>query len=200
MADPSPHNLVHDSALALVLTEGVFGAPQADGPGVTIHERGGLTIQHLSGAVTDAEFPTKARHAIGLPLPMSVGETRDSGDTRVLWLGPDRWLVVSAAPLDLTALTAVAAVNDVGAGRLVLRVSGRRVHDLLAAGCPLDLDPVAFKPGQCAQTLMARLSVTLDCVEPDAFDLYVSRSHAIYFWEWLTGVAAEFGYRITTTG
>jgi len=184
------------SALDGVLMPGNFGAENPDGPGVTFSERQSLHVYHLSGDLNDARFPTAARHAISLPLPMSAGETRDTGGTRVLWLGPDRWLITATSPLDLSALTEIAAVNDVTAGRLILRLSGPKCRDLLAKGSPLDLNPAMFKAGHCAQTLVGALSVTLDCVAADGFDLYVTRSHALFFWEWLSRAANEFGYRV----
>ena len=74
------------SALNGIAQPGDFGADQPAGPGVTITERQGLQILHVAGDIRDAEFPTQVRHAIGLPLPMSAGETRASQGTRVLWL------------------------------------------------------------------------------------------------------------------
>ncbi|MBT3660175.1 MAG: hypothetical protein HOB37_00395 [Rhodospirillaceae bacterium] len=194
MADTSPMQ----SALNGIAQPGDFGADQPAGPGVTITERQGLQILHVAGDIRDAEFPTQVRHAIGLPLPMSAGETRASQGTRVLWLGPDRWLVATEDALP--ALSDAAAVNDVGQGRLVLRLTGPRVRDILAKGCPLDLHASAFPTGHCAESLIGHIGVTIDCTADETFDLYVNRSYAAFFWEWLTRAAMEYGYRVLPAG
>lgn len=183
--------------LTLPLGEGVYGAPHPDGPGVTITGRTGLHILHIAGDVRDHAFPTAARHALGLPLPQTAGETRDGHGVRVLWLAPDRWLVVSDRPLDVTGLAGIAAVNDVGPGRAVLRLTGRNTRDVLMAGCPLDLHPQAFKAGRSAATRLGPLNVVLDAVGTEAFDLYVSRSYAAFVRDWLVRAGLEFGVRLT---
>ncbi len=185
--------------LALPTGDGVYGADHPDGPGVTITERRGLNIVHLAGNVDDAEFPTAARHALGLPLPLSAGETRDGRGVRVLWLAPDRWLVVSTEPVDVSALAGMAAINDVGQGRIVLRLEGARVRELLAKGCPVDLHPGIFTVGHCASTLLGKLTVIIDAVTEDAIDLYVTRSYDLFVREWLFRAAQEFGVRLTNT-
>ena len=93
-----------------------------------------------------------------------------------------------------------AAVNDVGQGRLVLRLTGPRVRDILAKGCPLDLHASAFPTGHCAESLIGHIGVTIDCTADETFDLYVNRSYAAFFWEWLTRAAMEYGYRVLPAG
>lgn len=183
--------------LALPIEPGTYGADHPDGPGVTITERRGLHIVHLAGDLDDADFPTMARNALGLPLPQLAGETRDGHGVRILWLAPRRWLVVSDHAVDLTSLQGKAAINDVAQGRTVLRLNGRRVRDLLRKGCPVDLDPTAFPSGHAAATLLGHLNVTLDCVGDDTFDLYVTRSYDQFVRDWLIRAAKEFGVRIT---
>lgn len=179
------------------LGDGAHGAVGPDGPGVTITERAGLHILHIAGDLGDHAFPTAARHALGLPLPQTAGETRDGHGVRVLWQAPDRWLVVSDRPLDVAGVAGLAAVNDIGAGRMVLRLSGRNTRQLLMAGCPLDLHPQAFKAGRCAATRLGPLNVVLDAVGPDIFDLYVTRSYAAFARTWLVRAGLEFGVRLT---
>lgn len=183
--------------LRLPMTDGVFGAENAGGPGVTIAERRDLHIVHMAGNVDDAAFPTTARHVLGLPLPLTAGETRDGHGVRVLWLAPDRWLVVSAHAVDTARLAGLASINDVGQGRLVLRLSGRNARDLLAKGCPIDLDPSVFTVGRCAASLLGHLNVVVDAIASDTFDLYVPRSYDQFVREWLRRGGREFGVRLT---
>ena len=189
------------SALAEVYSPGTYGAATPDGPGVTLSERRGLTLIHLAGrpgALTGA-----LRQAIGLDLPEAPNTTAGGAEGAALWLAPGRWLVVSAReePHRLeqrlaAAVGAAGAATDVSSGRTVVRIDGACARDLLAKGCPLDLHPRAFKPGHCAQSLIAKVNALLHAVDEARIDLYVARGFGLYMWEWLTDAAAEFGFRI----
>lgn len=122
------------------------------------------------------------------------------GSRHVLWLGPNEWLVVgepgTAQGLETALREAIGAgrgaVLDVSANRTTISVSGPRARDLLAFGCSIDLDERHFKPGMCAQTLLARANVIIvpvgPAVEP-AFRLLVRPSFAAYLAAWLTDAA-----------
>ena len=185
--------------LALPLAPGTYGAEHRDGPGVTVSKRQNLHILHLAGNLRDADFPTAARGALGLPLPQLAGETRDGHGVRVLWLAPNRWLVVSGHKLETGAFGEKASVNDVGQGRSVLRLSGRSVRDLLCKGCPIDLDPQSFSAGHAVATLLGHLNVVIDCIADDVFDLYVTRSYDHFVRDWLVRAGKEFGVSISAT-
>ena len=73
-------------------------------------------------------------------------------------------------------------------------MSGPSARDVLAKGCPLDLHPAVFGPGDCAQTLLAKANVTLRCVDDSPrFELIVRRSFAEYAALWLHDAAMEYG-------
>ncbi len=140
--------------------------------------------------------------AIGAPLPVEPNTTAISADgaRHAVWLGPDEWLVVgepgTGPGLETAIRTALAdahgSVVDVSANRTTLSVSGPRARDLLAFGCSLDLDPRAFGPGGCAQTLLARANVILVPVGPEdepAIRVLVRPSFAPYLAAWLRDAA-----------
>lgn len=129
----------------------------------------------------------------GVPLPAEPGATARAGDTLVLWLGPDEWLVTG--PPDGTLLSTVedaGSVVDVSAHRTTLLVAGAHARDLLAHGCPLDLHPDVFPVGHCAQSTLARTQVVLVRVEPDAYHVLVRASFARYLADWLDDAAVEY--------
>ena len=183
--------------LGVPLEPGIYGAEFAEGPGVKILERHGLHILHLAGDFNDSNFPTSVRNALGLPLPQLVGETRDGQGIRILWLAPNRWLVVSETCLNLDELKGIAAINNIGGGRTILRLSGRNVRDLLRKGCPIDLDPQVFTAGHAFSTLLGKINVIIDCIEASTFDLYVARSYDQFLCNWLTQAAREFGVQLS---
>jgi sarcosine oxidase subunit gamma len=134
------------------------------------------------------------------PLPNTVAA---AGDARILWLGPDQWLLSApdgtAAPWRAQLAAAGATVTDVSAGRVVIEIAGTRARALLEKGCGLDLHPRAFGPGAsgvgaCAQTLLARAQIVLDAIaaDPPRYRLIVRRSFARYLAAWLIDAAGEW--------
>jgi len=120
---------------------------------------------------------------------------------RVLWLGPDEWLVVvqGAAPdllprLERAVMGRRAAVSDLSSSRAIVEIGGAQARALLEIGCGLDLHSRAFGAGQCAQTLFARVPVILDQLD-DAphYRLLVHRSYAHWLGDWLIDAAEQFG-------
>jgi len=148
--------------------------------------------------------------ALGIVLPLRPNTTSSApgGARRVLWLGPDEWLIVDA---DGTADAIVAAVRgalegargsvvDVSANRTTLRLAGPAAREILETGCSIDLHPRAFAPGVCAQTTIARTSAILLEVDapPDAaggpdYRLLVRPSFAGYLASWLLDAVDGLG-------
>lgn len=180
-----------------------------DDAGVVLSE---LTFRRqitVRGDANDPAFTQAVERAIGVAPPIEpntvAGPADLAGGPRILWLGPDEWLVVGAASTntDLAGTLASAtegqhaAVVDVSDGRTVIAISGRDARDLLAKGCPLDLHPSAFAPGRCAQTLVAHAHVILHQIDGvPRYEVYVHRSFADYLWRWLEDAAREYGMAV----
>ena len=153
----------------------------------------------------DGGFTSAAANVLGFRLPTAPNTTAGKGGLLTLWLGPDEWLVVT--PLDAQTSLAQsleaaldgthASVTDVTGGQTVITLSGPKAREVLAKGCPLDLHPAVFRPGDCAQTLLAKANVTLRCVDDSpSFELIVRRSFAEYTALWLHDAAMEYGCAI----
>ncbi len=176
-----------------------------DDAGVVLSE---LTFRHqiaVRGDSDDPAFTQAVERAIGVAPPTepnTVAGPADLADgSRVLWLGPDEWLLVGAdnAAAGLVSATEGlhAAVVDASDGRTVIAISGRDARDVLAKGCPLDLHPSAFTPGRCAQTLVAHAHVILHQIDTaPRYEVYVHRSFANYLWRWLEDAAREYGMAV----
>ncbi|MFJ9632534.1 sarcosine oxidase subunit gamma [Streptomyces sp. NPDC101175] len=142
--------------------------------------------------------------ALGLSLPLEPDTVVRAGESAVLWLGPDEWLVVGPPDTQRELEDRIraaggaehVAVTDVSAQRTTLLVSGARARDLLAHGCALDLHPRAFGPGRCAQTTLARAQVVLVARDEVAagFWVLVRSSFAGYLTDWLLDAAAEYAH------
>jgi sarcosine oxidase subunit gamma len=87
---------------------------------------------------------------------------------------------------------AFGSIVDVSANRTVLEICGPKARELLAHGVPIDLDVRSFRPGCCAQTLLAKAQVIIERISEDpAFHLYVRSSFASYVADWILDTAAE---------
>ena len=74
-------------------------------------------------------------------------------------------------------LTGLASIADQTDGRVVLRLRGSRVRDVLAKGVPLDLHHRSFKTGDIASTLVAYIGVQIEQLDDaPTFQLMAFRS------------------------
>jgi sarcosine oxidase, subunit gamma len=144
--------------------------------------------------------PPFPAYLAGIPLPLASNRVAATGSLRVLWLGPNEWLIIAEgeAPdlmprLERAVAGRRAAITDLSSSRAIIEIAGRAARELLGAGCGLDLHPRVFGPGQCAQTLLARVLVILDQLD-DAprYRLLVRRSYARWLVDWLIDAAQGF--------
>ncbi len=155
------------------------------------------------GIRLDPADPAAARvaGALGVELP-TANRVSEATGRRLLWLGPDEWLVV-AADTDQQALVttlneaigADGCVVDLSANRTGLELTGLLARDVLATCCSLDFHPRVFGPGQCAQTLIQKAGALIDQRSDDTYLVLVRPSFAAYVAEWLidgmAGLAAD---------
>ncbi|MCA7974443.1 sarcosine oxidase subunit gamma [Burkholderia sp. AU39826] len=156
----------------------------------TLRERPFLDLVNVRGELSDPAFVAAFERVVGCRPPATPNTVARGAEYDVLWLGPDEWLVRSNGPVQAGVLEATlaeavqglyAAVVDVGSGYTVVEISGERVRDVIARGCPLDVHPRVFKPGQCAQSHYFKSPITLIPTGDDSFEIVLRRSFADYF-------------------
>lgn len=189
--------------------------------GVRLGERAFPGQLNLRGDPANEAFMDAVAGVIGRAPPTvpntwtgkdGTGKDDAGEDPRTLWLAPGEWLIVTAADAEDAPAGKLAAavadhggsVVDVGDARTVLVLHGPNARDVLMKGCPLDLHPDAFRPGDCAQSLLARAAVILCRRKDDAdagasFEIHVARSFAAYLWAWLEDAAGEYGVQVIET-
>ncbi len=140
--------------------------------------------EHVNLRGSSEGFFAAVRGVLGFGLPQ-VANTTASGAAHVAyWLGSDEWLLATgdAAALSRALKEALAgmfaAVTEVGGGNEVLVLEAATARGALASECPLDLDPRALGPGQCAQTRFAHAAVLLRPLANGDIELVVRRSFA----------------------
>lgn len=174
---------------------------EAGGGALSIRELPFLAQLNLRAGPTDEALMQRLADALSLALPCTPNTVASTDDRRALWLGPDEWLVVGPedqrqgleAALRSGLGGTFGSIVDVSANRTVLQARGIAAPDLLARGVPLDLHPVSFPAGHCAQTLLARTQVIIECRDEDSgFYLLVRSSFAGYVADWLLDAAASW--------
>lgn len=185
------------SALQTVLRAGRGGEPGS--AGIKIAERRDLSIVQVSAIPGVAGNRAAIEAAVGTVLP--APNKSAVGRRTALWVGPDRWFMVEPGRGALVdqlekAASGSFAVTDLSHSRVVLRVSGPKLRDVLAQGCAVDLHPRAAKAGDCFVTAVARHSAVLHLVDDATADVYVYRSFGQDLVEWLLEAAAPYGYEI----
>ena len=116
-------------------------------------------------------------------------------------LGPDEWLLTmpehAAATFNAVAAAALAplhhALTDIGHRHVAIELRGRSASDVLAAGCPLDLERMVA--GDATRTIFGKIEVILSCLDGDEAPVWrieCWRSHGRYLQAFLAEAASEF--------
>lgn len=150
-------------------------------------------------APADAQAVDQALQAqLGCTRPTQPNTQQAGQAGRMLWLGPDEWLIELAegSPVSENAIEAALADTDatlcmVGAGLARVHIEGTQARWLLGAGSPLPSDSAAMAPGGCAQTRLAHASVIIVAESADALTVLVRRSMAGYLWHWFEQAVAR---------
>ena len=154
------------SALQTVLRAGRGG--EAGPTGVRIADRRDLSIVQVAVIPGVPENRAAIEAAIGTALP--APNKSAVGRHTALWVGPGRWFVVAPGRGTLAdelekAAGGSLAFTDLSHSRVVLRLSGPKLRDVIAQGCAVDLHPRAAKAGDSFVTSVARHSAVLHLVD-----------------------------------
>ncbi|MDH5355943.1 MAG: sarcosine oxidase subunit gamma [Gammaproteobacteria bacterium] len=159
-----------------------------------------LGFINLRGKSTHMAFVAAVLKVLGCEPPTEANTMRESGDYRIYWLGPDEWLVITPtgqagrvqSQLQAELDGVFSSVVDNSSGLTLLNITGENAAKLLARDCPLDLHPRVFKPGQCAQTRLAKAGMTIAPLrDENGFEIIIRRSFADYIGLWLQDALVE---------
>ncbi len=173
-------------------------------PGVRLEEAPtGVRV----GLRATAEEAARIGVALGLDLPGPPLRAVPGEAAVALRLGPEEWLLLAEGRDPRPMLEAIAgaaegghvAAVDLGHRFGEILVSGPAATEVLAAGCPLDLDPRVAPPGFASRTLLGKSEIVLHRLAGDRFRLLVNRSFAEYCWHFLEHAALEFGTPVPVT-
>jgi sarcosine oxidase subunit gamma len=137
-------------------------------------------------------------------LPAACGSVSGTGDTSVLWLGPEEFLVVAPTEAheslggDLIQALREALgdgegqVVDLSANRTTFELTGPRARAVLEKGCSLDLHPRVLKAGTALSTEIGNIPVVLWKTGEESFRLFPRASFADFLGRWLLDAMREY--------
>ena len=173
---------------------------QLNESGILISEHSKLGQVNLRGPSTDSLFTTTVKDILDVEIPTEPNTVSSGGKYIVLWLGENEWLVITQEDQQTNLIKQLgnklngmsASITDLSSGQIILRITGPSVRNVLSKGCTLDLHPRSFGVGDCAQTLLAEVGVTMRQIDDiPSFELIVRRSLAEYLCAWLIDAAQK---------
>ena len=191
MTNTSPLNFVHKV--------GKFGDNDKKSQNniLKVSEINGLLIFQIA-QYKNSSFDVSKIRLDGLSFPSSLKSTSNS-NTRILWIGPNNWLVFSSI-LDLLEKEknqfneSEFAITDISHSRTIIELEGNLVNEVLKKGCPLDIN--SLKDGDCANSVYNGINITIDFVSdsPKKVRVYGLRSFGESLHHSITDSCLEFGY------
>ena len=188
----SPLNFVHKT--------GKFGdySEKNDNDILKVSEVSKLTIFQIA-RYRNSEFDISEITVDSLNLPSTLKSSSNS-DTRILWLGPENWLVFSSKK-NLMELEKSQfdekdfAITDISHSRSIIELEGNLVNEVLKKGCPLDIN--SFKEGDCANSIYNGITITIDFISdnPKKVRVLGLRSFGESLHHSITDACLEFGFK-----
>jgi heterotetrameric sarcosine oxidase gamma subunit len=178
--------------------------PPGGAVGVLVSERTNLTLASVVARRNSTGAVARRIHKVfGFEPPLQPRHVGADG-VAFAWTGPAQWLAIGAgARADALVgrlraeLSGLASISDQTDGRVLIRLRGPDVRNLLARGLPIDLHVSAFAPGHAGVTMLGQVGVYIWQVDAQpTYDLAVPTSYAAYAWRWIVAAAAQFGLAV----
>ena len=131
---------------------------------------------------------------LNIMLPTKPNTYTKKDYLKVIWLGPDEWLIINSEDNLFLKLKdklgdIEASVTDISENRTIIRISGEKIFTLLSKFLVLDLEKNLGSVSSCAQTLFVKVPILLvrnyKKQQMPEIDILVNRSHANYIYSLL---------------
>ena len=123
-----------------------------------------------------------------------------NADTRILWNGPNNWLLVSSKKEILNEINeklveADFAITNLSHSRTIIQIEGINTKEILKKGCPFNFNEL--QKDTCLNSTYNGMSVTIDMIDdnPDKVRIFTLRSFGESFYHSITDACLEFGYK-----
>ena len=123
-----------------------------------------------------------------------------NNDTRVLWNGPNNWLLVSTKKNLIKNLVdkfkdTDFAVTDLSHSRAIIEIEGTETIEVLKKGCPFNFN--TFEKNNSINSTYNGIAFTVDKLDdnPNKVRLFALRSFGESLYHSITDASLEFGYK-----
>jgi heterotetrameric sarcosine oxidase gamma subunit len=123
-----------------------------------------------------------------------------NANTRILWNGPNNWLLVSSKKEILKEINEKLvdtdfAITNVSHSRAIIQIEGKNTKEILKKGCPFNFNEL--KKDTCLNSTYNGMSATIDMLDdnPDKVRIFTLRSFGESFYHSITDACLEFGYK-----
>ena len=123
-----------------------------------------------------------------------------NNDTRILWNGPNCWLLVSTKKELLQEITKKFneinfAITNLSHSRAIMELKGENAKEVLKKGCPYDFN--SLKKNNCLNSTFNGMSVTIDFLDdkPNTIRIFTLRSFGESLYHSIIDSSLEFGYK-----
>ena len=128
-----------------------------------------------------------------------VLKVNSNDQTRILWMGPENWLVISSNNL-LNELnekfsTTEFAVTDISHSRSIIELQGPDVLEVIKKGSPFDIE--SLTKNNCTNTVYNGITITIDNIEDSKNQIRIIslRSFGESLYHSVTDACLEYGYK-----
>ena len=135
-----------------------------------------------------------------LNLKNEVLNVSSNNETRIIWNGPNNWLLISTKKDLLKEINtkldeANFAVTNLSQSRTIIEIEGDNAKEVLKKGCPYNFNDL--KKNNCLNSTFNAMSVTIDIIEdnPDKIRVMSLRSFGESLYHSITDSCLEFGYK-----
>jgi len=123
-----------------------------------------------------------------------------NNETRILWIGPNNWLLTSRnkellKDIHQTFKETDFAITDLSHSRAIIELEGENSKEVLKKGCPFNFNKL--NKNTCITSVFNGITITIDMTEdsPNKMRLFALRSFGESLYNSITDACLEFGYK-----
>tara|TARA_B110001454_G_scaffold183743_1_gene179051 strand:- start:1004 stop:1591 length:588 start_codon:yes stop_codon:yes gene_type:complete len=124
----------------------------------------------------------------------------NNNETRILWNGPNNWLLVTTKKEILKEVIEKFdennfAITNLSHSRAIIELEGDNAKEVLKKGCPFNFNDL--KKNNCLNSTYNGISITIDMLDdkPNKMRIFTLRSFGESLYHSITDACLEYGYK-----